>query len=143
MFSLDKCLYGYRVESKTMESNTTQIRRVPWKWIAVVACVIIVIMASFQLYVSASNILVSKHMVQVRYGNVSGGWRPYNILVVFTQNNQAKAYCIVRISSSAWQNITLFEGFYIVKLYNADSGIYLRQFELCIFKDVQFTMADI
>jgi len=127
-----------------MEPKTeTQIRHVPWKWIAVVACVVIVIMAGFQLSVSASNILVPKHTVQVRYGNVSGGWRSSDILVVFIQNDQTKAYCIVRIYSSEWQNITLSEGFYIVKLCNADSGIYIRQFELCILKDVQFTMADV
>ena len=127
-----------------MEPKTkTQIRRVPWKWIAVVACVVVIIMAISQLYVSSASILVPKHTVQIRYGNVSGGWRTSNILVVFTQNDQTKAYCIVRISSSQWQNITLSEGFYIVKLYNADSGIYIRQFELCILKDVQFTMADV
>jgi hypothetical protein len=127
------------MKSKT----TTQVRHVPWKWIAVVACAVIVIMASFQLYGSASNILVPKHTVQVCYGGVSGGWRSSDILVVFIQNNQTKAYCIVRMYSSQRQNITLPEGFYAVKLYHADSGIYIRQFELCILKDVQFSMEDI
>jgi len=123
--------------------KNTQIRHIPWKWIAVVACAVIVIMASFQLYGSASSILAPKHTVQVSFGNVYGGWLSSDILVVFIQSNQTKAYCIVRMYTSQWQNITLSEGFYIVKLYHADSGIYIRQFELCLLKDVKFSLGNI
>jgi hypothetical protein len=130
--------------AKNMESKTkTQTRNVPWKWIAIVACVILVFLTGFQLYGSASSILVPKHTVQVMYGGVYGGWMTTDILVVFTQNNQTKAYCRLTGGSGIYQNITLSEGFYIVKLYHANTGIYIRQFELCVFGDVKFSMMDV
>jgi hypothetical protein len=110
--------------------------------ILVVATVVITTISWHIL--SSANVFTPKHLVQVRYGPgwYSGTYGPGNtwieitaISVVFIQGNSTIASCI---ATNQWENVTLPEGTYIVKLYDANSGVYLRQFEIYVVKDIQF-----
>jgi hypothetical protein len=84
-----------------------------------------------------------KYVIQVRWQEK----RPLtndvnNIIVVFQKENRTISSCVVSLKIingslvTPWQNVTLQIGQYDVKLYNADSGVYMTQFEIYVDREL-------
>ena len=79
-----------------------------------------------------------KYLVQVRYFGVINSVKA--ISIIFLQGNKSIASSIVK-GDGTWHNLTVPSGLYTVKAYNADSGQYLRQYQINVAKDIQFEVS--
>ena len=92
---------------------------------------------------STADILTPKCLVQVRYAGSSGMINNVRgISVVFLQGNRTVASCIVDDGDvHHWQNLTFSPGTYAVKTYNADTGLYMKKYEINVAKDIKFEVS--
>lgn len=69
-----------------------------------------------------------------------------NVHTIFGKENDRKTTrarnrtitsCVVSWSHQS-ENISLHEGSYIIKLYNADSGVFVKQYEIYVAKNIEF-----
>ena len=82
------------------------------------------------------DIAKPRHVVQVSWGGAVLGV-PARMTVVFFQNNQTIHTCVVSWGHQR-ENVTVSEGKYELKLYNADSGVFYRKVEIFVAKDIVF-----
>lgn len=92
--------------------------------------------------IASTAVFAPKHLVHVRYDGEGVAYSVVGdyITVVFLKDNSTVTSCVVSaaIVPHVWQNITVPEGAYVVKLYNAGTGVFIKQLELYVAKEIWF-----
>jgi len=103
---------------------------------SVLLIVSVAVTSLFWNFSSLAGIATANYTVHIR----RSGLPP--ITVVFLKEDVVIADVIIQESWPNWQNLTLPGGEYLVKVYYADSGIYLKQMEIYVAKDIAFAIED-
>lgn len=82
------------------------------------------------------DIAKARHVLQISWGGAVLGV-PDRMTVVLLQNNQTIHTCVVSWGHKS-ENVTVTEGKYELRLYNADNGVFYRKVEIFVAKDIEF-----
>jgi hypothetical protein len=82
------------------------------------------------------DIAKPRHVLQISWGGAVLGV-PERMTVVLLQNNHTIHTCVVSWGHES-ENVTVTEGKYELRLYNADNGVFYRKVEIFVAKDTKF-----
>ena len=77
------------------------------------------------------DITKPRHLVKVYWQG------PVPVTLVFLQNNQTIHTCVMN-GAHQRENVTVSEGKYELKLYSANTGVFLKKVEIFVASDIAF-----
>lgn len=109
--------------------------------IILISIVVVLIPLAFAVfYISSSGVLTTeRYTVRMRIGSVvSSKWSSVyqnGVIAVFIKNNNTVSESPVWFSPV--QNITLPKGAYTIKIYEGKTGVFIKEFEIYVAKDIE------